>query len=863
MAFIFIQHSAPHRQSLLTDILSRSARMPIHEVEKGMRVEPDHGYVAPPGMALDVKDGRFDPRAQSAREREGSIDSTFERLAEAYGSRLVGIVLSGSLSDGAVGLHAIKAAGGVTFAQTEESARYPSMPHAAAAGGYVDLVLSPKEIARRLPEIVKHPFVKNGSAAAKPSKAGDHQKILTMLRLSTGVNFSLYRQTTVKRRIHRRMVLHKIDDVSQYAVFLRENAGELAALYEDILITVTSFFRDPETFETLQKKVFPGLFAARAAPQPVRVWVPGCATGEEAYSLAIALMETASEQRSARPIQLFGTDISERAIEKARGGIYSEGALENVSPERRRRFFNRVASGYQVARTLRDACVFARQNVGTDPPFGNLDLLSCRNLLIYLEPPLQDRVLRFFHYALKPTGFLVLGASESIGSFEQLFAPLDRQRRVFTKIEALPGPLAEMPRAATTFPDTARRAHAPEKGAPATEADIQRRVDRLVLGAYAPPGVLLDDAFDILQFRGKTSPYLESSAGTPSLNVLKMAREGLVVELRAALAKARKTGERVRVEDLLVKHDDHVLPTDVEVVPVKEPASDGKYFLVLFEPAKEREKRQREKVRSKAGRDAGQADSVARLERELAATKEYLESVIEAQQASNEELKSANEEILSANEELQSTNEELETTKEELQSTNEELSIVNEELHTRNEELRRTYNDVSNLVQGLDLAVVMLAGDGTIRLMTSVAERLLDLKNLPAGRRLSDVKSPLVIPDLPDLVARTMETVQLTEREVQAADGHFYLLRVRPYRTSDNRIEGVVLAFLDIDPLKRSMVEMRLARDYAESVLETVKEILVVLDGSLRIQSANGAFHETFHTSRKDLAGTPILELPP
>ena len=462
----------------------------------------------------------------------------------------------------------------------------------------------------------------------------------------------------------------RIQDLSEYAAYLREHPEEAVAAYEDILIRVTSFFRDPETFDALKERVFPA-FVQDSRQDRIRVWVPGCSTGEEAYSLAIALLEFLPEAEGIR-VQIFGTDISEKAIGKARAGIYAEDAFASMSPERKRRFFTRVNEGYQIARQVRDLCIFARQNVIEDPPFSNIDLLSCRNLLIYLEPVLQNKVVGLFHYALKPSGFLLLGGAEALGDFDDYFSPLDRNHRIFVK-HAVPTPALLGLRGPTRLPEAVPSRPDAGLGRAATTLELQRRADQLVLHDYAPPGVLVDDAFNVIQFRGRTSPYLEPASGTASLNVLKMAREGLMAELRSALLKARKTGRGVRTEGLSIREDGKTHAAAIDVTPVNDELSGMRCFLVLFEEAPERPGEPRKPKPALRTKEPAPERSPARLRRELAETKDYLQSLIEQLQGSNEELRSANEEILSSNEELQSTNEELETTKEELQSTNEEL----------------------------------------------------------------------------------------------------------------------------------------------------------------------------------------------
>jgi two-component system CheB/CheR fusion protein len=866
MAFVLVQHLDPKRDSMLTEILTRSSQMPIHEVRDRMPVRVDEAYVIPANADIAVVDGSFRvSRRNGKQDRFMPIDSFFRSLAQRYRSRAIGIVLSGTLSDGALGLRAIKAEGGVTFAQDERSAKFPEMPRAAIAAGSVDFIYPPEKIASELVQMGKHPYIRPAPQApeAEPRIEGpDHQRILALLRTATGVDFSGYRQTTVKRRIARRMALRRVESLRKYYELLRKEPAEVHALHEDILITVTAFFRDPDVFQSLKKSVFPSFRKDRGPHAPIRIWIPGCSTGEEVYSIAIALFEVLQESDRSPPVQIFATDVSEAAIDKARAGVYLDSAVVDVSPERVRRFFVKTDGGWQISKTIRDVCVFAHQNITSDPPFSNLDLISCRNLLIYLEPSLQKRVLPIFHYGLRPMGFLLLGNAESITGFGDLFVPLDRNHRIFAK----------RPGSASGRLEFGRRAQAQEENGaspPPVAADrvmpidLQREADRLVIGRYGPAGVLINDAFEILQFRGRTSPYLEAASGAASLNILKMAREGLLVELRSSILKARKTGKPVRRERLHVRQDGSFRDVNLEVVPIRQEGNGIHHFLVLFEDAEHKARAERASAAERKPRPSGRAahETIVKLEQELTATKDYLQSIIEEQEASNEELKSANEEILSANEELQSTNEELETAKEELQSTNEELTTVNEELQNRNLELSQVNSDMQNLLVGTEIAIVMLGSEGRLRRYTPQAGRLMNLIPADVGRRISDIKPNLKIGDLDEVVRGVMENAGPREREVQDEQGNWFLMRAKPYRTLDNRIDGAVISFYDIDPLKRSLEQVNRARDYAEALVETVRESLIVLDGALRVRAANHSFYRSFQTAPTAVEGRDFLEL--
>ncbi len=549
MAFVLVQHLAPKHESMLTELLSRATRMPVAEVKDGMKVESDHIYVIPPNTNMAILHGvlHLMPRPATLGQHM-PIDYFLRSLAEDQKSTAIGVILSGTASDGALGLKAIKAEGGITFAQDEKTAKYDGMPRSAIAAGYVDFILAPDKIAKELARLGRHPYVSH----VKVERAGellaedgdDFNKILIVLRAATGVDFTYYKHSTIQRRIVRRMVLLKIDDLKNYVKYLQANAGEVEALYNDILINVTGFFRDPETFEILTEKVFPSIMKNRSPDEPIRIWVPGCSTGEEPYSIAISLLEFLGDRATSTPIQIFATDISEVAIEKARAGIFIENIALDVSPERLRRFFVKLESGYQISKTFRDICVFAKQNVVKDPPFSKLDLISCRNVLIYLGPVLQKKVMPILHYALKPDGLLVLGSSETIGGFADLFSLIEKKHKVYAKkMTAL--------RPAFDFSNSDYQIEKVHFGK-ATSAretasfDVQKEADQIVMSRYVPAGVIINDDMEILQFRGRTGYYLEPAPGEASLNLLHMAREGLTFDLRTAIHKSRKADAPIK-----------------------------------------------------------------------------------------------------------------------------------------------------------------------------------------------------------------------------------------------------------------------------------------------------------------------------
>jgi two-component system CheB/CheR fusion protein len=799
LAYVLVQHLSPQYDSFLAELLDTSSQIPVLQATEQMRLEPNRLHVIPPNVHMTLADGHLHmaPRPADA-SRYNAIDAFFESLAANAGERAVAVVLSGSASDGAAGLREVKSAGGLTIAQDPQTAKYESMPRAAIDTGVVDLVLSPEAIGRELVRLGAHPFLRpeaNAPGRLPELEISEQQleRLFFLLKKSSGVDFSYYKLPTVKRRVQRRMTLHKLTEAQPYLQMLGDDPVELRNLYRDLLIHVTRFFREPDSFEVLKTVVFPRIVKDVANRRPLRIWVPGCATGEEAYSVAITLLEYLGDEVNSTPFQVFATDVSEEAIEAARVGAYTESIVADVPPERLRRFFIRSAGQYRISKIVRDSCVFARQDLTRDPPFSKLDLIMCRNVLIYLGPRLQRRLMSVFHYALKPSGFLMLGGSESVGPDVTLFAMVDKRNKIYSRRSA-PVPL-EIDFTKTTpaaAPPIRRAPFSPARLAPRS-SDVQGEVTRLLLGRYSPPGVLINSDLQILQTRGRTGAYLELSAGDANLDVLKMAREGLLHGLRSALLEARRKGKPTRREHLMVESDDATVETNLQVIPFND-SSEALFFLVLFEQPARAKPPASAKRRPKGEHVA----RVAYLQQELSSSREYLQSIIQDLEAANEELQSANEEILSSNEELQSTNEELDTAKEELQSTNEELNTVNEELNTRNDELSRLNSDLMNLLAAVPAAVVIVSSDLRVRRFTPLAEQILNLIPSDVGRRLGDIKPNLDVLDLPDLTREVIETTQSKELEAQDHSGRRFTLRIRPYKNQENRIDGAVLAFVDV-----------------------------------------------------------------
>jgi two-component system CheB/CheR fusion protein len=866
MGFVVIQHLDPDRPSLLTKVLEGVTHFRVIEATSGMRVEPMRVHVIPSGSDLAIRDGCLE---LVRRQRTGSlhlpIDAFFRSLAEDSKDRAIGVVLSGSGADGTVGLRAIKAAGGISIAQQPESAQFRSMPESAIAAGVADFVGCPEKIAGELARLSHHPYVVAWGAAEADAPAPGEDRglaaVLALVREQAGLDFSGYKRTTVQRRIERRMALRHASTMDEYAQALPGDPGEAKALAQDMLIHVTALFRDPDAFEALKEHVFEPLVRRRTDDESIRIWVPGCSTGEEAYAVTICLLETLEGQTKAPSVKVFGSDLSDQAIETARLGRYSEAALADVAPERLSRFFERIDGGYRIGKQIRDLVVFVKHNLTRDPPFAKLDLISCRNVLIYFDAELQRRVIPMLHYCLSKQGHLFLGKSETIAGFRDLFTAVDKEQRIFVKT-------GESTRLAYPLP-TGREAEVKtitilpsERHQPAREAQTQ--ADHLLLARYAPPGVIVNDRMDVVQFRGRTGAYLEPAPGQPQANVLRMARAGLAAHLHEAIEHAKAQSSTVRKEGLRIEDGDETRIIHLEVIPLTPlPSSAERHYLVLFEETAPAAKRQRlaerpEEPEPLAEETAAEAE---RLKAELTATKDYLQSLVSEHQSSTDELAAANEELVAANEELQSTNEELQSAKEELQSTNEELGTVNDQLRSRNQELDEVASDLVNVLASVEIPVIIVDLQLRVRRFTPTMKRLARFIPEDVGRPIDDLKLKLQVHDLPVRIKDVIDGLAPREWEVQDQDGCWFRMQIRPYRAADNRLDGAVLSFVDVDALKHALSDAEGARDYARSIVETVTSALLVLDAKTHVMSANDAFHEMFALSTSGAEEKSLFEL--
>jgi two-component system CheB/CheR fusion protein len=719
IAYVYIQHLDPSHESNLAIILQRETKMPVKEAVDKIKVEPDHLYVIPPNKEMTLVDGIIAVSDRPERPyAHMPINRFFISLAERYKEYAIGIVLSGTASDGTLGLKAIKTEGGVTFAQ-DGSAKFQSMPKTAAEDGGVDLVLSPKQMAEELTILGQRKDYyysviadeKNFPGAEKDiDEESDFVNILHLVQKSVGVDFSQYKMTTIKRRIVRRMMIYKSASVKDYLQYIKQHTKEIDLLYQDLLINVTAFFRDSDSSAFVQKNILPKIFKTKTSNDPIRVWVPACSTGQEAYSLAMLIVEELGDESMNRPVQIFATDLSEHVINKARIGVYSEDEVSEIPVKRLQRFFTKTDGHYRIVKSIRDLCIFATHNISKDPPFSRLDLISCCNLLIYLDANLQRKLMQTFHYSLNNEGFLILGKSETIGSSTALFSQSDKKYKIYSKRKdgASKATFEINYNTQSTNNTNALLRPAAHQKHKADDLDLEKVVNALLLKKYSPASVIVTADLDIVQFRGSTGLYLEAAPGRASLNLMKMAKQGMAFELRNIVHKAKKTGEPAKKTGLQIKTEDKTVNITIEAVPIKS-ETEEEYFLIIFEQVPDAEPA----INYGSVKD----ERVKQLEAEIATLREDMRSIVESQEAANEELQSANEEIVSSNEELQSINEELETSKEEIESSNEELTTINQELQVRNEELAEAHEYSQAVYDTIREAVLVM--DKELRIKTA------------------------------------------------------------------------------------------------------------------------------------------------
>lgn len=808
-AFVIVQHLDPSHECVLPELLQRITAMPVVQVADQTPVRPNCVYVIPPNKDLSLLHGvlhLLEPAG--ARGLRLPIDFFFRSLAQDLREHSIGVILSGMGSDGTVGLRAIKEQGGVGLVQDPAAAKFPGMPRSAMDAGLGDIVAPAAELPARLLQYWVHrPRFARRDGPAEDDTKSHLEKVVILLRNRTRHDFSLYKPNTLYRRIERRMGLHQIPRMATYVRYLRENPQEIDLLFKELLIGVTGFFRDPAAWEQLGRELPATLLANHPAGDPVRAWVPGCSTGEEAYSLAMLFKETVEplKARGHFTLQIFATDLDRDAVDKARQGFFPAGIAADVSPERLARFFKQEEHGYRVTKEIREMVIFAPQNLIMDPPFTKLDVLSCRNLLIYLTPELQKKVFPLFHYSLNPGGLLFLGNAESIGNFTGLFAPVHAKFRLFRRKEI---PTRSVP---VDFPSAfvtmQTKPPLPATSPALSAASLQKLAERWLLQFHAPAAVLVNDQGDILFVSGRTGRYLEPAAGKANWNVFAMARDGLRPVLNDVVAKARQQNETVTARNCQVGTNGGTHYADVSVCRLQTPEPLRGLFMMVF--AEVPGPRPAGKGRTPKALPA--SDRVRELEQELQAAREEIQTAREEFQTSQEELKSMNEEMQSTNEELQSTNEELTTSKEEMQSLNEELQTVNAELQAKVDELSTASNDMKNLLNSTQIATLFLDGALLIRRFTEQAAKIIKFIPGDIGRPVTDLSSELLYPDLTAHAQEVLRTLMPLEKEVNTTDGRWFASRIMPYRTMDNRINGVVITFNDISAAKKLEAELRAA----------------------------------------------------
>jgi len=818
MAFVIVQHLDPTHKGILPELLQRITVMEVFQVRDRMRVKPNCVYVIPPNKDMSILHGvlhLFEPTAP--RGLRLPIDFFLRSLAEDRQEQSIGVILSGMGSDGTMGLRAIKEKAGVVLVQEPASARFDAMPRSVIDAGLADLVAPAEDLPLKIIDYLRHALVISGKELKIDEKDQSAlEKVLILLRSRTGHDFSLYKKNTVYRRIERRMGIHQIDRIASYVRYLQENPQEVELLFKELLIGVTSFFRDPAAWEQLREEALAPLLSARPEGGVLRAWSVGCSTGEEAYSLAITFKELLERVRPTETftLQIFATDLDRDAIDKARQGVYPANIAADVSLERLHRFFVPEESGYRVGKEIREMVTFATQNIIMDPPFTKLDILICRNLLIYLTPELQKKLLPLFHYSLKKDGILFLGSAESVSAFTDLFEPLNSKSRIFRRSESVLSaePIAFPPSFVPSHPVVSK-----EFPILKPEANLQSLADQLLLQHYAPPAVLVNSKGDILYISGRTGKYLEPAAGKANWNIFAMAREGLRFDLGSAFQKALRQREAVIAQGLKVETFGGMQTVDITVQSIEEPETmRGMVMIIFTDVSTPVGKKQTGRSKSTP------ADSVRvlELEQELLQIREELQTTREEMQSSQEELKSTNEELQSTNEELQSTNEELTTSREEMQSLNEELQTVNAEQQSKMDELARMNNDMRNLLNSTEIVTVFLDNDLHVRRFTTGANRLFKLIPGDVGRPLTDIASDLLYPGMCDEAREVLRTLVFSEKQITAVDGRWFSVRIMPYRTMEDVIGGVVITFADITAAKTLEAELRAENAKLKGMLE-------------------------------------------
>lgn len=868
IAFVVIMHLDPHHTSILPELLQRETDIKVFSITDGMTLQNNSIYVAPPNKDVAIIENTF--QLMSPVKTGGirlPIDFFFQSLAAERRHKAASIILSGTGNDGTLGIGTIKAEGGLVMVQEEASAKYSGMPRSAINTGLADIVLPPGRMPEKLVQYFQHPIHLDAEDHPIDSHDDVLRKIWVLLRARTGYDFSSYKKSALLRRIERRMNIQHLQDVSQYIRFLRENSVELDKLFHDFLIGVTSFFRDAEAFELLRNKILPERLANFPADQAFRAWIPGCSTGEEAYSVAIIFRETLAALRRDIPLQIFGTDLDPMAIDKARDGLFPNSIAKDISPQRLQRFFIKEDAWYQVRKELRETIVFSQQNILQDPPFSKIDMLCCRNLLIYLSTEAQKRLLPLFHFSLKPKGLLFMGTSETVGTFSDLFAPVSKKWKIYQKrdIAVSEGPRVYFPTTITDKPFTI---------SPAPATDVMKQspnfaelTHKTLMENFSPPCAIINSKGDIFYIYGRTGKLLEPATGQPRMNILDMARKGLRLELGAAIRKAFATNKKVTHPGVLVQTNGDEYCINLRVLPVADSRLRESFMMVVFEeatasavasPTKRKHSRQHQE----------QEEHVKALEKEMELLRENHQTTVEELETANEELRSINEEMQSANEELQSTNEELEASREEHLSMNEELMTVNAELQNKNDELSRIHSDMKNLLNSTDIATIFVDNDLKIKHFTPQATKIANLIATDIGRPLEHIATKIIYPELFADIREVNKSLGSVRKEIKTKGNEWFQVRILPYRTLDNQIDGAVLTFSSIDMQKKTQQNLAAlneklthARDYVENIIDTVREALLVLDSEMHVVLANRSFYRMFQVQPEETLNKKLFTL--
>ena len=833
IAFVIIQHLSPKHKSIMASLLKKHTEMAVLEIKDATPLEPNCVYLNPPNKNVAVFNGvlhLMEPVKTGAINMP--IDFFFRSLSEDQKEKAIVMVLSGTASDGTLGIKAIKGEGGMVMVQDPDSAKYDGMPKSAIETGLVDFILPVEKLPEQLIGYTKHPIVKTPGKIVFSEITGRNQlqKIFALIRSATGHDFSHYKHSTIERRIERRLAVHQIGSLPDYILYMQKNPDEIDILFKNLVIGVTSFFRDPQSYQVIEQQVLVKLIEAKHPEDTLRCWVVGCSTGEEVYSFAILISEAMEKLKKHINVQIFATDIDEAALDSARKGVYPASIATDISKERLSQFFVKEEGNYKVKKQIRDMVVFSIQSVIKDPPFSKLDIVSCRNLMIYLDATLQKKMIPLFHYTLNPEGALLLGTSESIGEFTDLFQAVDTKWKVFQRKQGLTGGIIDYTKG-FAYERTAETGSDALQQMPAA-TDIQALTEKAILDGYAPSGVLINDKYEILHFVGQTEKYLVPPTGKPSFNILTMARQDLKYKLTTVLNKAFREKKRTTHKGVRIKFNGAFTVVNITVGPLTDRVDHSGLMLVVFEdktPEHIPDAAPDQKPKSKK-----KSSKLKQLEQDLQSTREYLQATIEELETSNEELKSTNEELQSVNEELQSSNEELETSKEELQSTNEELSTVNSELQNKVDELSKSSNDMNNLLAATEIASIFLDTSLCIKRFTPKAARIIKLIQTDVGRPLGDLKTSFPEVDLADQAKKVLKDLNTISIEILSEDQTWYALKMMPYRTIENVIEGVVMTITDIHEAKQAGKVRRLA-----TVLDDANDAITVMDFTGRILAWN------------------------